>query len=164
MDGKKKAPTGFDPKLFNKTKFVERTAEVDVPDLKDFFPEGEKPVWKVRGMVANEMAICYDALKINKALDITMQAAAGPEASKEKIKELREQLGIDIDMPLDIAFRRKELVFGSVLPKVTEVMAVKFSNKFPVEFYQITTEIFRLTGLGQVPGKLKPSGKEATSG
>ena len=142
--------------------FVERTAEVDVPDLKDFFPEGEKPVWKIRGMVANELSICYEALKINNARDVSMQASAGPEASKEKIKALREQLGIDIDMPLDIAFRRKELEFASVLPKVSEEMAVKFSNKFPIEFYQITTKIFELTGLGQTPGKLKPSGKDQT--
>lgn len=163
MAPKAKAPAGFNSKLFAKTKFVERTAEIKVPDLKDFFPEGEEPVWKVRGLDANEMAKCYDAQKTLTAIDTTFQAVAGAVASEEKLKLMREQLGIEVDIHSDIILRRAHLVNGSVLPKIDHGAAVKFSRVWPIEFYQITTEIFRLTGLGQTPGKPKPSGKEATS-
>lgn len=163
MGGKSKAPKGFDAKLFGKTKFVERTAEIKVPDLKDFFPEGEEPVWKVRGLDANEVAKCNDAQKTLTAIDATFQAAAGAVANEEKLKEMREKLGIEVDIHSDILMRRAQLVHGSVLPKIDHESAVKFSRVWPIEFYQVTTEIFRLTGLGQTPGKLKPSGKEKTS-
>ena len=158
-----KAPTGFDAKLFDRTKFVARTAEIEVPDLKDFFPKTEKPLWKVRGLDANEIAKCYDAQKTLSAIDTTFQAAAGAVANEEKVNEMREKLGIEVDIHTDIIMRRAQLVHGSVCPKIDQQTAVKFSRVFPIEFYQITTEINRLTGLGQTPGKPKPSGEGETS-
>ena len=163
MPVKKKAPAGFDTKAFSREKFSPRMKDIAVPDFKDFFPEGDEPVWKIRGLDANEIAKCYDAQKTLSAIDTTFQAAAGAVANEEKVKEMREKLGIEIDIHSDILFRRAQLVHGSVLPEIDQQTAVKLSRVFPVEFYNITTEITRLTGLGQTPGKLKPSGKEETS-
>jgi hypothetical protein len=157
-----KKQKGFSTKAFKKEKFSPRTKDIDVPDLKDYFPEGEEPVWIIRGLDANEIAKCYDAQKTLQAIDTTFQAAAGAVANEEKVKEMREKLGIEIDVHSDIILRRAQLVHGSVLPEIDQQAAVKFSRVFPVEFYNITTEITRLTGLGQTPGKPKPSGKEET--
>lgn len=162
MGGNKKAPTGFDTKLFDKTKFVARTTEVPVPKLKDFFPEGEEPVWIVRNMDANEIVKCTEAKKTLATIDATFQASAGALVNEEKVKEMREALGIEKDIHQDILFRRTELVFGSVKPKIEHGLAVKLSNAFAQEFLELTNEIYRLTGLGKTPGKPKPSGKEQT--
>ena len=57
---------GFDSKKFIKTKFTPRIEEIDVPDLKDFFPAGEKPVWKVRGLTGQELGRANEALDRSK--------------------------------------------------------------------------------------------------
>lgn len=160
MATKKKAAAGFNAKAFSKETFSPRMKDIAVPDFKDYFPEGENAVWKIRGLEANEIAKCYDAQKTLSAIDTTFKAAAGAVACEDKVKELREKLGIEIDIHSDILFRRAQLVHGSVLPEIDHQIAVKLSRVFPVEFYNITTEITRLTGLGQTPGKPKPSGKE----
>ncbi len=52
---------GFDASRFMKEKFLHRIEDVPVPDLKDFFPEGEEPVWKVRGLTGQEMGRMMEA-------------------------------------------------------------------------------------------------------
>lgn len=162
MAPKAKGPKGFDTKLFDKTKFHYRTTDIPVPGLKDFFPEGEDPVWTVRNMDANEIMKCTEAKKTLAAIDATFQASAGALVDEGKLKEMREVLGIEEDIHHDILFRRMELVFGSIKPEIDHAFAVKLSNSFSTEFLEITSEIYRLTGLGKTPGKPKPSGKKTT--
>ena len=83
--------------------------------------------------------------------------------SNDKIEAMRKSLGISADVPEEIARRLEMLTIGSVEPKLTLDIAVKLSETFPIEFYQLTTKISELTGKGHVPGKPKPSGETTRS-
>lgn len=147
---------------FMKTQFTERTAECDVEELKQFFGD-EKPVWKVRGLTGAEIARVNSAIEKNgMLLAVTAAMTAGTE--QEKIGPLRELLGISTEeVPTDLIRKKESLVIGSVSPVCTEEMAIKLASTYPTVFFQLTQEIMRLTGLGQDPGKPKPSGKNQES-
>ena len=153
----------FDAKKFMKTKFTPRTADVPVPEMRDFFPEGVKPLWKVRGLTGQEMGRANEAADRNKNMSAILDGLTG-EASKEKAEAVKALLGIGGTTPADIAKRLEWLVIGSVSPKCTPDLAVKICEVYPIEFYTITNKIMFLTGKGQMPGKQPPSGGTAESG
>ena len=153
---------GFDVKKFNKTKFAPRTDEVPVPDLKEFFAEGEKPVWKVRGLTGQELGRANEAAERNKNM-VAILAGLASRNEKEITESVKELLGVAGSTPDDIAKRIEHLVLGSVDPVCSQELAVKLCTVKGIEFYQITNKIYELTGLGQTPGKPKPSGEAALS-
>ncbi len=153
---------GFDTKKFSKTKFVPRVEAVEVPDLRDFFPEGESPIWKVRGLTGQEMGRANEAASRNKNVLAVIAAMVGDEDS-EKISALAEMLGTTDSATEDVAKRIAYLAAGSVDPVCSEDIAVRMCEVFPIEFYQLSTKILQLTGMGQEPGKSKPSGNEEKS-
>ena len=147
----------FESKKFTRTKFTPRTEGVLVPDLRQFFPDGEEAVWTVRGLTGAEIG------RAAEATDRSKQAAAILEgllsaSSKEQTDAVKDILGLGGVTPQDIAKRIEHLVIASVDPKCTVDMAVKLSEAFPVEFFQITNKIMELTGKGMLPGKQPPSG------
>ena len=153
---------GFDTQSFMSQKFKHREVGVDVPDLSDFFPEGEKPVWTVRGLTADEVAKSREAPQRAKKVEAIMQGIVSGNI-QEQVKALREELGITEDVHEDIIKRKEYLVMASVKPVIDESLAVKLANTYPIPFYNLTTKILELTGLGQEPGKSKPSGDKETS-
>ena len=56
----------FDIKRFEKVKFDDRTEAVSVPDLKEWFGEGEAPEIIVRGLTGPEIARANEAAAKNK--------------------------------------------------------------------------------------------------
>jgi len=153
---------GFDKKKFLKTKFSARTEAVPVPDMKDYFPEGEEAVWTVRGLTGQEMG------RANEAADRSKVAVALVEAlvkgsDQERKDAAKDLLGVGSGATEDIAKRIEYLVTASIDPACSHELAVRVCEVFPIEFYQLTTAIFRLTGKGQEPGKSKPSGAMAES-
>lgn len=148
----------FDTKRFIKTKFIHRTEDVPVPDLRDFFPDNEPAVWKVRGLTGQELGRAAEAAERNKNMSAILEGLTA-EASKEKSDAVKELLGIGGGTPQDIAKRLEHLTLGSVAPACTLDLAVKMCETFPVEFYMLTNKILMLTGQGQVPGKPLPSGE-----
>jgi len=154
---------GFDAKRFQKTKFTARIEGVPVPDLKEFFPEGEEAVWKVRGLTGHEVGRAAEAADRNKTIGAILEGLTA-EASKDKAEALKDILGIGGNTPADIAKRLEHLVLGSVDPPCTQDLAVRLCEVFPVEFYQITNKIMLLTGMGQLPGKQQASGATGKSG
>jgi hypothetical protein len=152
----------FDTKKFMKTKFTPRTGEVPVPDMKDFFPQGAEPVWKVRGLTGQELGRAAEAAARNRNISAIIEGLTG-DADKEKAEALKNLLGIGV-VPQDIAKRLEHLVIGSIDPVCTLDMAVRVCEVYPVEFYQITNKVMELTGRGQEPGKQQPSGKTEKSG
>lgn len=138
-------------------KLVRRTETILLPDLKGFFPEGQEPSFTVQGLTGEELARTMDAAKKYLKLDALIDAIASPNA-KEKVEAIKESLGITAKVPEEIAKRLEQLVLGSVNPKFTPEAALKFCECFPIEFYQLTTAIIRLTGRGHEPGKSEPSG------
>jgi len=153
----------FDMKGFMKAQFRDRTADVPVPDLKDWFAEGAEPVIKVRGLTGAELARVNEAAAKNKNLNGMLDALASTNAS-EKVEAIKESLGFSGKVPDDIAKRAEQLVIGTVDPEFNLEQAVKFFEVFPVEAYQVTNKIMELTGKGKSAGESKPSGNETTSG
>lgn len=148
----------FDVKAFKKEKFEHRTEDVPVPDMKQFFGENEPAVWRVRGLEGKEFGRCNEAADRTKDLSAIIDGLVSSGA-KEKADAIRSIIGIDNETPKDVAKRLHMLVLGSVEPLVDLDIAKKLCKTFPIEFYQLTNAITRLTGMGQVPGKSKPSGK-----
>lgn len=153
---------GFDAKKFSKTKFSPRTEDVPVPDLKEFFAEGEAPVWKIRGLTGQELGQANEAADRNKNM-IAILAGLASRSEKEVTNSVKELLGVGGNTPDDVAKRIEHLVLGSVDPVCTQELAVRLCTVFPIEFFQITNKIYQITGQGQMPGKPKPSGAAATS-
>lgn len=151
----------FDSKKFLQTQFIPREETVPVPDMKDFFPEGEKPEWKVRGLTGVELARANEAVARNKDIAAILEGLIS-QNNQAKIDSVKQLIGIDGKVPNDIAKRVEIFIMGSI-EKVDTEIAVKVCTTFPVEFFQITNKITVLTGQGHVPGKVTPSLPTQTS-
>ena len=152
----------FDVSKFQSASFVAREEDVEVKDLHDFFPEGEKPIIRVRGLHGEELARVHEALGKTKNLTKLVDGLLS-SYSQDKLEAIKESLGFTTNTPAEIARRLEMLVLGSVEPVFTMDMAVKFCRVWPIEFYQVTNVISRLTGQGMLPGKSNPSGKTPKS-
>ncbi len=153
----------FDVKKFQKAKFTPTIEEIPVPELQDFFDDGEKAVWKVRGLTGQEMGRANETAERNKNIAAIIDGLVSGE-QREKTEAIKNLLGINqYNVPDDIAKRIAYLQFGSVDPVCTEDMAVKLCTVKGVEFYILTNAIIRLTGVGQTLGKSKPSGETLVS-
>ena len=152
---------GFDAKKFLQTQFVPREETVPVPDMKDFFPEGEKPEWKVRGLTGAELARSNEAVTRNKDIAAILEGLIS-QNNQAKIDSVKQLIGTDDKVPNDIAKRVELFIMGSVEAVDTEI-AIKICTAFPIEFFEITNKITVLTGQGHVPGKPKPSGETQKS-
>lgn len=152
----------FDVKGFKKSTFQDRTEQVQVPDLAEWFPEGENPAFVVRGLTGEELARCNEAPRKNKDINSVVEAIAG-QSQDEKIDAYREMLGISTSVPNDLAKRLDQFIYGCVDPEMDRETAVKFAKTYPVEFYQLTTKIAELTGQGRQIAKKKSSNPETIS-
>jgi len=149
------AETGFDERAFLKAQYLPRTANVQVPELKEYFGEAEA-VWTVRGMTGEELARTAELAARNKSLDTAVQALSSKQA---EIDQMREVLGVGDDVPIELAKRIEQLLVCSVDPVPNRQAALKLATTLPILFYQITNEIVRLTGLGMDLKKSEPSGE-----
>ncbi len=152
----------FDAKKFMKEKWVPRTATVPVENLADYFPEGEKPEWTVRGLTGHELGRIRTAPERLKALENLLEGLASQSAS-QTIEGAKELIGIGNETPSDVAKRIEMLVIGSVAPECPLELSVRICEARGTEFYLLTTKILELTGLGHEPGKRKSSGETAES-
>ncbi len=154
----------FDTKRFLKAKLAPRTADVPVPDLASFFGEGEPAVWTVRGLTGQEIGRANEAAARNKLVASTLEAIAGMSAT-EQIAEIKQALGLAAGVPENIAKRIEYLTIGSVSPAITQEVAVRLCETFPIAFYDLTNKIQELTGQGAVERKKStPSGGTPASG
>lgn len=148
---------GFDTKKFGKEKFTPREQDVPVPDLKDYFGDGEPAVWRVRGLTGIEIGQSAEASSRNQTM-ISILEGLTSTSSKDKVDAVKNLIGLGSDAPQDVAKRIEHLVLASINPVCTQDIAVKLCEAFPIEFYQITNTIMELTGKGKMPGKQMPSG------
>lgn len=151
---------GFKADKFAKTAFQPRTARVSLPDLSEFF-EGEA-AWVVRGLNGMEVCQCNEAAERNRSRAAIAEGLLSEDSGKQ-VEALREMLGVGSAVPDDIAKRLEMLVMGSVDPVIDHPTAVKLCQAYPVEFYNLTTKILELTGLGSEPGKPNASTKAPRS-
>jgi hypothetical protein len=140
----------FDIAKFDQQQFRDRTADIAVPELKTFFDDGEKPVWVVRCLTAEELAAANEAVENNRNIEHVIGALSAG-AGKEKVEAVKEAMGLPTDKaPSDLVRRFSMLVSGSVSPACPQNIAVKLAHNFPTTFYKLTNEIIRLTGAGRV--------------
>jgi len=149
---------GFKKTKFIKQKFESRTEEISVPALSDWFDKGDKPVWVVKGLTGNELALSQEAAAKNKNVAALAQALVSANQS-DKVDALRKIIGNSDDVCSDLAKRLEMFIFGSVSPKIEMDIGIKLAENFPIEFMQITSKITILTGMGASKSKQKPSGK-----
>lgn len=134
---------------FNQAQFTERTTDVKVPELSNFFSDGEDPVWTVRGLTGHELAKVNEAIRANKDIDSIISGIVS-ETQSEKIGAIKESLGLTDNTPGDLVRRIAALREASVSPEVSQEICVKLADSFPTVFYLLTNKIFELTGEGKV--------------
>ncbi len=146
----------FNMKQFMATQFVPRTEQVKLPGLKDWFDEGESPIWTVRGQTGAEVAKVIEAGQHHKNLEEIVKAIS---STKEAAAEIKKIVGLDREVtPLDLIKRLEQLVQCSVEPKIELNEAVFLAEKKPIEFFMLTNTITTLTGLGMDVKKSQGSG------
>ena len=143
---------GCDAEKFLNTKMQPRTANVQVPGLSDWFSADEDPVWKVRGITGQELGKARQAVSNRKDLTAILDKLIGG-SSKEKADAAESALGINDDVPENVALRIHLVRYGSVDPVADEDLAVKICTCFPIEFEALWKKILELTGQGHEPGK-----------
>ena len=141
-------------------KYSPRTEDIAVPELAEYFADGEAAVWTIKGLTAAQVAVtkqAYDRTETARALISALANDSG------KVDAVTDALGLTgADVPQDVSRRIETLVLGSVSPAIDadrRDFVVRLSEVFPVTFYNLTNKIDALTGQGQEPGKPKPSGQ-----
>lgn len=148
---------GFNQKAFMKAEYQPRISDVAVPDLAYFFEKEEKPVWRVRGQTANEVAYANEASTKNANISKVVEAISNSQA---QVDDLKEAIGISEDTPADIIKRLEQIVTCTISDEKFELpMAIKLAEKHPAEFYLITNQIVKNTSLGMDIKKPNASGK-----
>lgn len=140
----------FDSDRFLKTKFRDRTIDVPVPELKKFFDEDENPVWTVKCLTAEEIALANDEVEQNKDVSAIVTSLTSAIA-KEKAEAVKDLIGLNKDrVPGDIVKRISHLISGSVSPECSRELAVKLGVNHAVTFFKLTNKILELSGKGRL--------------
>lgn len=151
----------FDTARFLKTRLKPRESEIEVPGLKDFFENGDRPIWKIRGLEGLELGQVNEAAAKTKDIVAIVEKLLSTKRS-EKADAVADALGVGDNVPYDLAKRIEIFIVGSVEPPVTLELAKKILQTFPIEFYDLTTHILKLTGEGHMPGEATPFGQDTT--
>ena len=145
---------GFDADKFNNAKFAFRESTVNVPALAAFFPDGEPPEWKVRGLTGHEMASVREAAKVAANVEaIVGQLLQGDAAARADAVKSAIGISTQAGTPEDMVRRIHMLKHGSVEPACDQRMAVRLADVSVTTFYELTTKITELTGLGKRLGE-----------
>lgn len=144
----------FDAKKFRQSSWEPRTEDVHVPMLADFFPEGEKPVFKVRGLDGRELAkMRAEGTEGRKKLvEAAAKIASGDHAA------VAEALG---DMEGDSTKTYMDIFMvetGCIEPKLTRADVILLHRHRHTAFIVLGNAITRLSGEGSRLGESKRSG------
>jgi glutamate racemase len=144
---------------FQSAEFAARVERVAIPQLVEFFDEGEAPEFVVRGLTASELQRAIEAGQRQNAIDTVVKAIA---SKKDQVETIRKALGLTYDTPGEIAKRIEMLVLGCTAPVLNHAAAVKLAEVCPVEFYELTNKVVALTGQGGSRVKQQPSSQPTT--
>jgi len=143
----------FDIDKFQSATFKFREEEIPLPELKDFFSEGEKPVWRVRNLTGMEIFVVNEAMERNSRKNEAIEAIMSGER-KERVEAMKEiAMTLPGMTPTEYVRRLETLCLGSVEPKVTKEIAVKIAENFGNVFTHLSNRILILTSQGAEPGK-----------
>ena len=140
----------FNINKFETTSFKHREVIIPVPELADFFEEGDTPEWTVRGLTGSELAITNEAVSASKNVEGLLRAIAS-QLKSEKVSAVTEILGLPNDsVPTDLVRRFSMLSQASISPVCPQNIAVKLGESFPTVLFKLTNKIIELTGEGSV--------------
>ena len=145
---------GFDLAKFTRAEMEHRAVDVPVPELRSWFPEGEKPVIKVRGLSGEEFYNVRQA--VQKRTDLRGIAEKLLGGNGQAIAEAIEEFYGSV--PEEFARRVEILIHGCVEPKLDRAAAMKLIKHFPVSAHGLADAILRATGEGSILGESKGSG------
>lgn len=122
---------------------------------------GETPVFKVRCLEGFEIGKAKEAAARNRNIRAILEGIIS-DRSEEVTESIKKLLGTGDDVLQDISEKIEYVLAGLVEPSDWTLDNVLWlCRNFPVNFYALSQEIMKLTGLGHVPGKPKPSGTAA---
>lgn len=147
----------FDSKKFLSSGLHPREIDVPVPDLKDYFQEDAKPVFRVRGLTGHELGAAQEAVEQYRNVRAIVEGLTGPRTDEAR-DAIERLVGKGGKTPQEIVKRLEYLKIGCLDPIVDQDLASRICTYFPITFYALTNEIVRLTGLGHQPGKPQSSG------
>ena len=150
----------FDIKSFMSAQFVPREEDVPVPDMAEFFDEGEKPVWRVKSLTGQEMFFALEAAERNRKIKAVLEGITS-EVMAELTSAVRKLVGDRGEVTDALAKKIEMFAIGSVAPKADIELAIKVCRTYPVEFTIIAATIEGLTGMGHETKK-KPSSSGTT--
>ena len=153
---------GFDPLKFESTEFHPRMEEVELPEMAFCFPKGEKALFKIRNLSADEVARTNDAIKTSKMAESLITALTSMNQA-DMVKSFKAQLGYGEEVNGEVQRRIELILYGCVEPKLPRELVVKMGTVFPTAFYKLSNKITDLTGLGMEMGKPGPSGETQES-
>jgi hypothetical protein len=143
----------FDNSKFLASKFQPRTKNFQVPQLKDFFSEGEA-VWTVRGLEASELAAIRLARYKRRNQVAALHTLSSFTATEAHRRAMLEQIiNLTGEVEAELAGRLEMLCIASVEPKINMEVAIKLSKMHPTVFWTLTDNISTLTDEGAVVGE-----------
>lgn len=151
----------FDMEKFENTKFRLPESEVEVPELRTFFAEGERPVWRVRMLRGSEWAKA-EAAKNGRHQKVIEELVAGISRKDPKAVAQKFLAAIGMDSGVDPEMVRNRHIFeaGMVSPKVNRRQARQISEYYVVPFARAVNEIQKLSGRGPaIQGESSASGQ-----
>ncbi len=152
----------FNTQQFMGERFEPVTRTVSVPSLKDWFGEGEKPVWIVKSMTGYELGRANEIAGKNDKTRAVLEAVLSAN-SRDVKKAVGEITGHGESVPMEMAKRIEYLQVGSVDPVCDLDLSLRIYKEKPYVFLELTNAISELTSVGSQPGKPKPSGKTQKS-
>lgn len=157
----------FDLQKFKTAAWQPREIEVVLmsDSVRMFFEEGEKAVFKVRGMSGPELYNCNERAEKRINIKDIIDGLLSKAGSKNS-QSVNKLLGIDPNQITDDAARRLEYLMQCLTepeikqPDELRTFAIMLFQNCPLDFKNLTDKIIEMTGNGYDPGKVKPSGKK----
>jgi hypothetical protein len=150
---------GFDLQRFERAEMTARLEEVIIPCMKHWFPEGEEPIFRARGLTGEEFYNVRQAAAKRQDLQaIASRLLSGDgQAIADAIGEFYGAV------PEEYARRVEILIIGAVDPAFDRSLAMKMFRNFPPAAPIIVEAILKATGEGAVPGESSGRGETPAS-
>ena len=154
----------FNADAFGSATLAPRTKDVSVPELADWFADGDAPVFRVRGLTADELAQAKDAHANNLRRQGLLEALERAEPGKIA-EETKAIIGATAkDKHAQVAMRQEMVRWGLVEPELSEEVIAKLARHYALALYRLSDAINDLTGQGsEAAKKPKRSSRTATS-
>lgn len=128
------------------------TKKIPVPELKEFFGDGEEPMWEIKPLTGLELSIAEQAAQNFEKLKGLIESIVG-----DNVKEMKQGFGELLGRTKDTTPEQylkwlKYIEFGSV-PTCPEHIVVKLAQTKAGTFRRLAYEISVLSAQGADLGK-----------